>query len=266
MELSLDKYLERIGYTGSREVNAENLFALQTAHLMHVPYENLDIYNGRPVSLEIPALYEKIVCRRRGGYCFELNGLFGWLLKELGYPVEEYFGRWLAGEPTPIPARRHRVLRVRLPEGDFLPDVGIGRRAPLTPLRFLFEQPQEREGVNYRLLQDPVQKVLVQQEGPNGYENYFSFDEAPQLPVDFQYVNFYLGNHPDSIFRKIPMAHLPTEFGRNSLSVQQNQETQKFFLQLSVDQPDGAPAIKTVIQNKAEFREALKTYFGIVLS
>src|SRR5690554_3265002 len=91
-------YLDRIGYTGPLDGSAETLAQLQWCHLHTVPYENLDILDGVPLSLDIEHLIEKIIVRRRGGFCFELNVLFGWLLRELGYPVTDFVARFWRDE------------------------------------------------------------------------------------------------------------------------------------------------------------------------
>ncbi|MBR4956609.1 MAG: arylamine N-acetyltransferase, partial [Lentisphaeria bacterium] len=96
--IDVDAYLKRIGYTGDKRPTITNLYALQKAHLTHVPYENLDLLYHHPGTLAIEDVYKKVVKNKRGGYCFELNGLFAELLRELGYSVTEYFGRWLLGE------------------------------------------------------------------------------------------------------------------------------------------------------------------------
>ena len=88
----------RIGYEGHLDNSYKTLAAIQEAHLKAVPYENLDIRYGIPLSLVIPDLYHKIVIKRRGGYCFELNALFRWLLLELGFPVTNYMARFLRDE------------------------------------------------------------------------------------------------------------------------------------------------------------------------
>ena len=106
-------YLERIGFDGPADATAETLARLQEAHCRAVPYENFDILDGRPISLELPDLYRKVVAERRGGYCFELNGLFAWLLRELGFDVVEHFARYLRDEP-PLPMPR-RSARLKLP-------------------------------------------------------------------------------------------------------------------------------------------------------
>ena len=87
----LKPYLERIGLDLPLAADAESLRRLQMAHLLHVPFENLDIALGRPIRLGLTTLYDKIVTHRRGGFCYELNGLFAWLLDDLGFEVTYLF-------------------------------------------------------------------------------------------------------------------------------------------------------------------------------
>ena len=115
--MNVPAYYERIGLERPGRVVPDSglLRKLQFAHCTTVPYENLDMLRGIPTSLEPEALFEKIVARRRGGLCFELNGSFGALLRELGYEVTDVAARFLRGE-TRIPMRRHRVLIVKAPD------------------------------------------------------------------------------------------------------------------------------------------------------
>src|SRR5919109_1202974 len=85
--MNIQAYLDRIGYRGPLEPTAETLRALHVAHLLGVPFENLNIGMGWPIVLDEAALFDKIVVRRRGGFCYELNGLFAALLRELGFDV-----------------------------------------------------------------------------------------------------------------------------------------------------------------------------------
>ena len=104
-------YLARIGLSDlPRNTTAGTLEALQAAHLTHVPYETLDIVRGVPLSLEEDALFDKIVTRNRGGFCFELNGLFAALLRALHFPVTEYFGRFLRDADPGVPCIFKRFL------------------------------------------------------------------------------------------------------------------------------------------------------------
>lgn len=149
--MDVGKYLERIGFSGDTQPGAQNLAALQAAHLYAVPYENMDILWDRPIVLEKEALYEKIVLRRRGGYCFELNELFGHLLRAIGYGVTDLFGRFLKGE-TGIPMRRHHVLLVTVPgeEGQYVCDVGVGSGSPTWPVLLQEGTPQHQADGVYR--------------------------------------------------------------------------------------------------------------------
>src|SRR4051794_15834375 len=132
--MNIDDYLDRIGLRAPVPVTLDGLRALHRAHLLAIPYENLDVQLGQPVTIEIAPIYDKIVNRRRGGWCYEMNGLFGWALGELGFRVtrtasgvmRETFGDFAVGN--------HLVLQVELPEGLYLADVGFGD-GPLTPMK-----------------------------------------------------------------------------------------------------------------------------------
>ncbi|MGH6992654.1 MAG: arylamine N-acetyltransferase family protein, partial [Caulobacteraceae bacterium] len=116
--VDIDAYLERIGLSERPPATLGGLTALHHAHLRAVPYENLEVQLGRPVSIERPAIFEKIVARRRGGWCYEMNGIFGWALGQLGFRVRRATGA--VGAPGD-----HLVLRVELEEGLYLADVGV---------------------------------------------------------------------------------------------------------------------------------------------
>lgn len=244
---------------------ADNLAALQKAHLLAVPYENLDIFYGRPFDLAIENIYDKIVNRNRGGYCFELNGLFAWLLRQLGYKTEEYFGRWLLGEALQVPARRHRIIKVKMSEGEYIADVGVGRRAPLTPLLLELSMPQEREGVKYKIIEDATLFKVVQIEtAPGVFANFFSFDEAPQQNIDFSYVHYYCTTHPTSVFRSKLMVHRPTLTGRNSLASVINPQTGAVAPQFTTTLADGSSKTFFTYSDE-EFKTALNELFDLTI-
>ena len=126
--------MDRIGFKGSLDGSANTLADLQEQHLYTVPYENLDILARKPLSLDPQDLYQKIVVSRRGGYCFELNALFGWLLRELGYKVTDLVARFWRDEQQLPPKRRHHVLIVEVEGNDYLCDVGVGGIVPCRPI------------------------------------------------------------------------------------------------------------------------------------
>src|SRR5262245_26488069 len=140
-------YLDRIGYRGAVDPTAETMRAIHRAHMLAVPFENLDIALGRPIELSLPAFYDKIVVRRRGGFCYELNGLFGWLLGELGFSVVTLSARVFNAEELG-PDYDHMLLLVRLEER-WIADVGFGDSF-LDPLR-LDDDGHVEGGRSYRI-------------------------------------------------------------------------------------------------------------------
>lgn len=208
--MDVKKYLARIGVDHVPAPTVDTLSLLQSAHLMHVPYENMDILLGRPIVLEEQALFEKIVLKNRGGYCFELNELFGRLLRALGYGVTDLFGRFLKGE-SEIPMRRHHVLLVDVPgETDrFVCDVGVGSGSPTWPVRLVLheEQPQADGGL-YRFNADPFLSFVLEENKRGLWGPVYSFTLEPQLPVDFAAASFFCEKSPESIFNKEEMLSL----------------------------------------------------------
>ena len=128
MALNLEEYLTRIGYEGSLDPTFDTLCAMQRHHVYAIPYENLDVYLEYPVTVDIEACFEKIVHRQRGGWCYEMNGLLGWALGEIGFDVTRLcggVGREFAGD---IAMGGHLVLRVDM-DDVWIVDVGLGNAA-----------------------------------------------------------------------------------------------------------------------------------------
>lgn len=214
----IKKYFQRIGLEMPEHIvpDSKLLMELQFAHCTTVPYENLDILRGIPLSLEIDDLYEKVVNQGKGGFCFELNGLFAWLLEQLGYKVTEYAARYLRGESS-IPMRRHRVMKAEATDGVWLCDVGIGEVCPRYPVRLEegLEQPQFDEC--YRLDKDPFLGWVLMDKHHGQWRQFYSFTEEPQLPVDYIAPTFYCEKHPDSPFIHQEMFSMKTAHGRFTL-------------------------------------------------
>jgi N-hydroxyarylamine O-acetyltransferase len=147
--VDVDAYLDRIGLSERPAPTLEGLHALHRAHLRAIPYENLDVQLGRPVTIERSAIFEKIVTGRRGGWCYEMNGIFGWALGKLGFDVTRVTGAVSVTEDRGANIGNHLVLKVELDEGTFVADVGLSG-GPLNPMR-LAEGPFEAGGFAYRL-------------------------------------------------------------------------------------------------------------------
>lgn len=216
--MNVKAYFDRIGLPMPEDLTptSELLRKLQFAHCTAVPYENLDMMRGIPTSLKAEALYEKIVTNRRGGLCFELNGSFGNLLRELGYGVTDLAARYLRGEST-IPMRRHRVLKVQAIDGLWLCDVGIGEICPREPVKLLEGVTQTQLGESYRLEKETFLGWVLYDLHKGQWRKFYSFTEEPQLVVDYEAPNFYCEKHPDSPFNKDEMFSLKTAQGRITL-------------------------------------------------
>lgn len=126
--VNIDRYLQRIGYTGDRKPDLDTLASVQLAHVCSIPFENLDVQLGRRLGTGIEAAFEKIVERRRGGWCYEQNGLFGWALAELGFDVTRVAGAVMRHERGALADNNHLCLLVRMPgkHEPYLVDVGFG--------------------------------------------------------------------------------------------------------------------------------------------
>ena len=198
----IGQYLNRIGVSDVTAPTAAALAQLQYAHLQAVPYENLDILAGRRLSLDVGDLFDKVVVRGRGGFCFELNRLFGELLRNLGFVVTDYVARYWRGEQN-VPKRRHQVLRVGTADGgEFLCDVGVGARIPLYPIPYVVGGEFDQNGIVYGLRDDELLgKVLTERHG-DGWRDVYSFNEDVQFPCDFVYPCFWCEQAPESPFNQ----------------------------------------------------------------
>lgn len=213
-------YLERIGVTGDLPLNADTLTKIVAAHYCTVPYENLDILADKPLNLDPQALFEKIVLNHRGGFCFELNEALGNLLSSLGFSVTHYAARFILGEPADrLPMRRHHVLLVHLPEGDWLCDAGIMREAPRIALK-LEPGLAQSDGIGeYKFEKDPFYgNVLLQKLPGQDFVPFFGFTLEPQINADFVMPCFYCEKHPGSPFIHGNMVGIHTPTGSWNLS------------------------------------------------
>jgi len=206
------RYLERIGHRGPVAPTLETLRQVHLAHLKAVPFENLSVRRGDPILLAEEKLFEKIVLRRRGGFCYELNGLFAALLKTLGFRVEQLAGR--VG-PDGIPFD-HMALRVDLDE-PWLADVGFGDSF-LLPLRLQHREPQD-DGCGRRYQIDSKDGgLLLQREEPEGWKRQYQFTLDAWPLSAFEEGCRYHRTSPQSHFTRNTVVSRATDTGRITLS------------------------------------------------
>jgi len=193
--LDLNAYLERVAYTGALSAGPDTLRGLHRAHAAAIPFENLDIVLGRTTELRLDRVQDKLVRRRRGGYCFEHNLLFGAVLERLGYAVTRLAARV---QPSGSGIRTHMLLRVVAGGRPWLADVGFGASL-LEPLPM--EPAAVRQGDwTYRLNPDGRDAWLLQDGRPDGWAELYAFTLEPQRPIDYAVYNHYTATHPRSPF------------------------------------------------------------------
>jgi N-hydroxyarylamine O-acetyltransferase len=196
--LDLEAYLQRVGHSGALDPTLETLAALHRAHVLSIPFENLDILLGRPIRLDLASLQAKLVHGRRGGYCFEQNALFAAVLDHLGFSVTALAARVSMGERRATP-RTHMVLGVDVAGTRWLADVGFGGDTLLDPIAFDDGEPVQQGGWGFRLVDDGGVRTLWGLRA-DGWLDLYTFSEEPQLPVDFEVANHYTSTWPRSPF------------------------------------------------------------------
>lgn len=209
-------YLERIGFGAPVRNDRETLDALVHAHLYSVPFENIDVYDLRlPISLGIPALSDKIVTRRRGGYCFELNSLFMSLLTALGFSCHAVSARVL-NDKGYIPPYSHRATVVTIGGRRHYCDVGFGGTMADCSLEFDAPGFQSTERGQFRFAPEASHMTLILKTS-KGETPLLSVADRPVDPVDFVPLNFYTSTSPGSMFVNRRVVHRLTDGGRVSL-------------------------------------------------
>ncbi len=211
-------FFERIGLPADTEIayTYEFLKKVQYAAVTHIAYENLDILDGIEIRLDSDSVYDKIVNRKRGGYCFEVNGLLADMLREMGFKVSERFARYLRGEEG-VPMRRHRVVIAECEDVKYMCDIGIGQTAPRYPVRLCELTEQEQFGEIYRFERDGFLGWVLCDLHKGEWRRFFSFTDEDNCDVDFTAASFWCEHHPDSPFNKEPMLAIKTTDGRKSL-------------------------------------------------
>lgn len=250
--IDIAAYLDRIRITERPRVDLAFLKALHRHHVFHVPFENLDVHLGREISLVPTDLFDKIVRRKRGGYCFELNGLFQLLLEALGFQVYSTAARVLFGAET-IPPKSHRLLILTVGGEDWVVDVGFGAFGLIEPIPLKTGIEHRQFADRFRLEQDPVLGFVFQTYQDGAWLNQYAFAADLHHPIDFTFANYYHSHSPQSIFTRKRICQLPTPEGRKrmddkTLSLSANGVTQK-----------------VAVESEQEYLETLRMHFDLDL-
>lgn len=253
--MNIDAYLARINYRGPLAPTAETLRRLHVAHLVAVPFENLSIHAGEPIMLEDEALLGKVVGRRRGGFCYELNGTFAALLRALGFEVRMLSAGVARGAGEFGPEFDHMTLLVELEER-WLADVGFGDSFT-EPLLLDVRGEQTQGGHAYKIDEDGGRQLLLRRASSSGeWEPQYRFTLRPHPYEDFADMCRYHQTSPESHFTKGRVcSRLTEDGGRVTLS----------GMRLITTGEGGARAERT-LADEEEYAAALREHFGVVLS
>lgn len=252
-KLQIEQYLRKLQLNDFEPaVNLATLTKLQDAHLKYIPYENFDSLNGKITSLKRHDMFNKVIMHNRGGICFELNGLYNWLLESLGFDVTSYSARFIDKMET-YQLRRHRVMCVALGEKRYLTDVGVNSESPRVPLEIV-EGLIQSDGISqYKFTRSEFWGWLLwQKERGKIWKRLFGFTEEPQIDKDFITASFWCDAHPDSPFIKSKKLSI----FREDCNITIRSNYLKFYL-------GGRVKYRYKINTGAELKEILWEYFGI---
>jgi N-hydroxyarylamine O-acetyltransferase len=251
MSFPRSEYLDRIQYTGSLEPTAETLRQLQVAHLLAVPFENLSIHAREPIVLDDDALLEKIVIRRRGGFCYELNGVFAALLRDLGFNVSMLSARAVGAEGRLGPPFDHMALMVTVDER-WLADVGFGDSFR-EPLRLDTRAVQDQRDRAYRIDDDRGELTVNQRERGGTWCRQYRFALTSHAYADYAGMCHYHQTSPRSHFTRQRLCSRATLDGRVTIA----------GTRLIIS--NGGRRRESTLATDQEYADALREHFGIVM-
>lgn len=247
-----EAYLQRINYTKEVNVTIECLKDIHYAQLFTIPFENFDIFLSRAIGLEPKKLVHKLVQNKRGGYCYELNGLFLMALQSFGFDARALLARvHITGTPT---GRGHQLSLITFQENQWIADVGFGSNTPRGPIPLILNKPTTNYGQTVRLVDTQHYGIMLQMRNGAIWEDLYSFDLGYVCPGDIEYGNYYNSTSPNSFFVIARVAALPVKDGVITLL---NSTIKKTF---------GDQEIQIQLEEDRQYIESLESYFGIELN
>lgn len=249
--MNIESYLNRINYRGPVTPTLGVLSNLQYNHLLSVPFENLDIHKN--LKIDLTNLYAKIVIQKRGGFCYELNGLFYQLLIEIGFTVKMVSARVYDGKKGYGPEFDHMALIVIINNDNYLVDVGFGAFS-MYPIKIALDKEVHDPGGVFRIETfDETYLIVKKSVADAGFLPEYLFSERERLIGEFQEMCNYHQTSDESHFRQKIICSLPTKSGRitltgDTLKLTNNSEVKEIKL-----------------KNEMEFQRELWNHFGIKL-
>jgi len=243
-------YFDRIGYHGSAAPTLDTLRQIHRDHMIAVPFENLDIARGRKIMIDEEAFVRKVVERRRGGFCYELNGAFATLLRSLGFTVTLLSARAVGKTGIEGPEFDHLCLRVDSQE-PWLADVGFGD-CFLEPLRLQPGVEQTDPAGTFRIVPKDQRFQLEKLTAEGGWKEQYSFSQQPRSLDEFAGMCHYHQTSPESPFTRKSICSRATPDGRITLA----------DMKLIVTK--NGERTETALSSEKERKDALREHFGII--
>ena len=252
-DLDLDAYCRRIGLAGAPAPTRECLDRLIAGHATAIPFENIEVIARHVPKLDLVGLQDKLVRRRRGGYCFEQNTLFRAVLQAVGFDAHPMEARIRSGVPADaVTARTHLATRVVLDGADHLVDVGCGTLAPVAPL-WLASRDVQAAGTGVYRLVDVGDELLLRTLGADGWTDCYQLLPTAPHAIDCEMGNWFVATHPKSMLAHNLLVGRAIAGGRLRL----------FNHRLSTFRPEDAAPVEQTLQTRAEFGDALADGFGL---
>ena len=244
-------YLERIGYAGELQPTLDVLQQLQKAHLLAVPFENLDIHNGVPIELDVEKTFDKVVLQKRGGFCYELNGVYFELLTALGFDVKRISAKvYDANAGTYSPEYDHMALLVTIEGEEYLTDVGFGEFS-FAPLKIELNKVQADARGDYVFDRYDESYYRVSRIENGELRPEYIFRKTERAFDEFAGMCHFHQTNAGSHFRQRRMITLPTEQGRITLT------------ESKLKIKEGDLTKEVMLKDATEYEANLWEYFGI---
>ncbi|WP_126173959.1 arylamine N-acetyltransferase family protein [Altericroceibacterium xinjiangense] len=226
MDRSLHDWLARIGLDRAPPADAAGLALLQDAQRRSIPFENLDILLGRGIAIDPETVFEKLVTRRRGGYCFEQNRLFADMLRRVGFDVRPLLARVRLNQPEDaVPPRTHTLLLVRVGGAPWIADAGFGGSGVLPLALRDGASAQAADGAVHRLRRTGQpgslggEWLLERSSTQAGdWQAQYTFDLAEVGPEDLEMGNHWTSTRAGTRFTVVPVVSIVLPDGFAALS------------------------------------------------
>lgn len=249
---TIETYLQHIQYDHVPEATFETLYQLHLRHTQTIPFENLSSFTGMEMSLKIPDLMEKFTVKKRGGYCYEQNSLFQFVLEQIGFKTTGLAARVRLNVANDmVTPRSHMLLLVEAGGEQWIADTGFGGMTLTTPIRFVMDEIQGTPHGRYRLTCES-EHYRLEAKIKEEWKMLYLFDLTAHHPVDYEVFNWYVSTNPSSHFVTSLVAARPEETGRHTLF-----DTQYSFYPL-VGEPE-----KKQLRSVEEIKQVLEDIFQI---